>query len=74
MNNSLAIHVQSTIHDISWDKATMIEGEQHRLRRKIKEAIHIQSTKCMNLDQGLILDPIYGMTFCSSPYSIFIIF
>ena len=41
MNNSSAIHVQSTIHDISWDKATMIEGEQHRLRRKIKEVIHI---------------------------------
>ena len=39
MNNSLATHVQSRVHDKSWDKVTVIEGEQDRLRRKIKEAI-----------------------------------
>ena len=58
MNNSLATHVQSTMHDISWDKATTIEGEQLRLSRKIMKAIHIQSTVCLNMDQGFTLDPI----------------
>ena len=60
-NNSLAAHLQSTLHYIDWDGATVLQCEQNRTRRKIKEAIHIRTTPCMNMDQGMHLDSIWEL-------------
>ena len=59
-NNSIAVHVMNTSHDIAWDQATIITQETHRLKRKIKEAMLIQKTPCINMDSGLHLDPIWN--------------
>ena len=58
-NNSLAAHVKEASHDISWENAKVLQGEQHKIRRKIKEAVLIQRTPCMNMDLGMNLDPVY---------------
>ena len=58
-NNSLAVHVKETLHDISWENAKVLQKEQHKIRRKIKEAILIQKTPCMNMDLGMNVDPIW---------------
>ena len=57
-NNSIAVYVMNTSHDIAWDQATIITQETHRLKRKIKEAMLIQKTPYINMDSGLHLDPI----------------
>ena len=50
-NNSLAVHVQRTTHSITWDKAEVIEQENNKIRKKIKEALRIQNTdQCLNMD------------------------
>ena len=49
-NNSLVVYVKETLHDISWENAKVLQKEQHKIRRKIKEAILIQKTPCMNMD------------------------
>ena len=59
-NNSVAVHVMNTSHDIAWDKGTIITQETRRLKRKIKEAMPIQKTHCINLESGLHLDPIWN--------------
>ena len=59
-NNSIAVHVMNTSHDIAWDQATIITQETHRLKRKIKEAMLIQKIPCINMDSGLHLDPIWN--------------
>ena len=59
-NNSLAVHVQRTTHSITWDKAEVIEQENNKIRRKIKEALRIQNTdQCLNMDQGMQIDHIW---------------
>ena len=59
-NNSLAVHVQRTTHSITWDKAEVIEKENNKIRRKIKEALRIQNTdQCLNMDQGMQIDHIW---------------
>ena len=59
-NNSLAVHVQRTTHRITWDKAEVIEQENNKIRRKIKEALRIQNTdQCLNMDQGMQIDHIW---------------
>ena len=35
-NNSLAAHVKEASHDISWENAKVLQGKQHKIRRKIK--------------------------------------
>ena len=57
-NNSLAVHVKETLHDISWENVKLLQEEQHKIRRKIKEAILIQKTPCMKMDLGMNVDPI----------------
>ena len=57
-DNSIAVHVMNTSHDIAWDQATIITQETLRLKRKIKEAILIQKTPCIKMDSGLHLDSI----------------
>ena len=59
-NNSIAVHVQTTDHIIKWENAEVLQREQHKTRRKIKEAMYIQTSRCMNLDQGMSLDPIWN--------------
>ena len=58
--NSIAVHVQTTDHIIKWENAEVLQREQHRTRRKIKEAMYIQTSRCMNLDQGMSVDPIWN--------------
>ena len=58
VHNSLAVHVKETSHDISWENAKVLQEKQHKIRRKIKEAIEIQKTPCMNMDLGMNVDPI----------------
>ena len=41
VHNSLAVHVKETLHDISWENAKVLQEEQHKIRRMIKEAILI---------------------------------
>ena len=36
-NNSLAVHVQGTTPSIAWDKAEVIEQENNKIKRKIKD-------------------------------------
>ena len=59
-NNSIAVHVQTTDHIIKWENAEVLQREQHKTRRKIKEAMYIQTSRCMNMDQGMSLDPIWN--------------
>ena len=59
-NNSIAIHVQTTDHIIKWEDAEVIQREQHKTRRKIKEAMYVQTSRCINMDQGMSLDPIWN--------------
>ena len=59
-NNSIAVHVQTTDHIIKWENAEVLQREQHKTRRKIKEAMYIRTSRCMNLDQGMSLDPIWN--------------
>ena len=39
-NNSLAVHIKETSHDILWENAKVLQEEQHKIRRKIKEALY----------------------------------
>ena len=49
-----------TTHSITWDKAEVIEQENNKIRRKIKEALRIQNTdQCLNMDQGMQIDHIW---------------
>ena len=56
-NNSIAVHVQTTDHIIKWENVEVLQREQHKTRRKIKEVMYIQTSRCMNVDQGMSLDP-----------------
>ena len=58
--NSIAVHVQTTDHIIKWEDAEVIQREQHKTRRKIKEAMYVQTSRCINMDQGMSLDPIWN--------------
>ena len=40
-NNSVAVHVRDTEHNISWEKVKINLKEDNKMRRKIKEAIKI---------------------------------
>ena len=57
-NKSLAVYLQRTMHDITWEEAMMISMEQYKTRRKIKVVMLRQSFPCMNMAQGMNLDPI----------------
>ena len=64
-NNSVAVHVRDTGHNISWENAKIMLKEENKMRRKIKEAIKIKTIPCFNMDQGIYLDPIWINT-CNS--------
>ena len=57
-NNSVAVHVGDTGHNISWENAKVMLKEDNKMRRKIKEAIKIKTIPCFNMDQGIHLHPI----------------
>jgi len=50
-NNGIAVHAQLQDHHIDWEGACVIENEQRYWRRRVLEAIHIQTRPhSMNLD------------------------
>ena len=60
-SNGIAVHTNSTSHDIDWDSVEVIDQEQNWIKRKIKEALHIRSVNApMNLDQGYQLNSIWS--------------
>ena len=62
-NNGIAVHVQLQDHRIDWEGACVIENEQRYWRRRVLEAIHIQTRPhSMNLDCGLHLSGFWNST------------
>ena len=58
--NGIAMHVQKTAHAINWQEARIPAMEDNWERRRILEALEIQQRRpMMNLDAGLILDPLW---------------
>ena len=54
------MHVQKTAHTINWQEAKILEREDNWERRRLLEALVIQQRRpLMNLDAGLILDPLW---------------
>jgi len=52
-NNGIAVHVQLQDYSIDWEGTFVIENEQRYWRRRVLEAIHIQTRPhSMNLDCG----------------------
>ena len=57
--NGIAVHVDTTGHDIQWDSAQVLEREPMWWKRRYKEALRIKAeNSTMNLDQGLQLNSI----------------
>ena len=59
---SSAVHEHCTDkqHSMDWNNIKILDREQHPIRRKIKEAIHIhRATPSINRDQGMDLPPVY---------------
>ena len=52
-NNSLAVHADTNDHHIDWQGAGVMDIERNQKQRKIKEAINIRRSRCMNMDQGI---------------------
>ena len=60
-NNGIAVHTNSTLHDIRWDSAEVLEQESNWWKRRYKEALQIRAAKeTMNLDAGIQLNPIWS--------------
>ena len=38
-NNGIAVHANSTLHDIRWDSAEVLEQESNWWKRRYKEAL-----------------------------------
>ena len=57
MNNSISVHANSTMHNIIWDSARILEIENNYKIRKLEESLHIsacsRTNSLMNLDRGL---------------------
>ena len=54
--------IKATGHTIDWKNVKILEREQHEMKRKIKEAIHIRKRKpALNRDLGIDLPPIYQL-------------
>ena len=60
-NNGIVVHVHSNDHRINWDEARILEIESCYWKRRVLEAIWIcKRTSTMNLDCGLIVNPIWS--------------
>ena len=60
MNNGIAAHAWNNDHHVDWEVAKVRLQEQHHWKRKVLEAIHIQSEeKTSYLDIGLSINPIW---------------
>ena len=60
MRNGIAAHVCEHHHMVNWNGAQVRCTEQHRWKRKVLEAIHIQQhPNTSNLDCGLQLNPVW---------------
>jgi len=54
--NGVAVHAWDESHRVNWTSAKIREVETHLWKRKILEAIHIQTQlHISNLDCGLVL-------------------
>ena len=70
VNNDLAVHSLKTSHPIEWSQARVVEREENRYRRIIKEALKIQQCQIrMNLDQGIVLKSGWKPFFMNTPFS-----
>ena len=59
-SSAIREHMDTTGHTIDWQNVKILEREQHDMKRKIKEAIHIRKRKpALNRDLGIDLPPIY---------------
>ena len=62
--NGIAVHANSTFHEVDWEEATVLDEQQHWGRRRVMEAVHIKKRASrgtyMNLDLGLNLNPIWN--------------
>ena len=54
----MAVHTDTNDHHIDWQGARVMDIERNQKQRKIKEAINIRRSRCMNMDQGITLDPV----------------
>lgn len=60
--NGIAVHANTyTKHTIQWDSAHVLDREEVWLKRRVKESLRIRDEQLsMNLDQGLILNPLWS--------------
>ena len=62
--SAAAEHAIFEQHAFDFDNVEVIDCERHGLKRKIKEALHINAEKhSMNKDKGLELNPIWFSLF-----------
>ena len=58
VKNGIAVHANTTEHDIDWTSARGIGREGNYMKRKVKEAIYTRQEKnSRNLDGGLRIHP-----------------
>ena len=63
--NGIAVHVQETAHTINWQEAKILGREDTWGRRRVLEVLVIQQRRpMMNLDAGLMLDPLWTPFVC----------
>ena len=59
-NNDIAVHAHRHDHQIGWDNASIVSLQPYHWKRRVQEAITIQShANPMNLDRGLHLSPLW---------------
>ena len=52
------MHACTNQHNVDWDAAKVVAYEEHLIRRKVLESIHIRErTNTSNLDSGYALSP-----------------
>ena len=58
-NNGIAVHAWDAQHHVDWEGAKIRETEPHLWKRRVLEAIHIQTQRNNNLDGGLQISHIW---------------
>ena len=54
------MHACTKQHNLDWEAATVVAYEEHLIRRKVLESVHIrEQTNKSNLDSGYTLSPIW---------------
>ena len=57
--NGIAVHVHNEGHIIDWKEAKVLDHEKFYWRRRVMEAVRIQTQDTMNLDCGLQLSDLW---------------